>query len=175
MELSMLSLIWTLQTQLQLHIMALLTLEPCYAGEQCSCLQVELSIIPTRLKLTSSFLQSILSWMVESLNHVIPQNLFSELGKTHESLLHLNKELNHMESCLLWKTAQTCRLSFGLTQAVGDQEPNTLDYPGCPSLLWQQITGLYLSEHNSSERCSNTRVCESGHWPGRDAMQWAAV
>lgn len=89
--------------------------------------------------------------------------------------LHLNKELNHMESCLLWKTAQTCRLSFGLTQAVGDQEPNSLDYPGCPSLLWQQIMGLYLSEHNSSERCSNTRVCESGHWPGRDAMQWAAV
>lgn len=137
MELSMLSLIWTLQTQLQLHIMALLTLEPCYAGEQCSCLQVELSIIPTRLKLTSSFLQSTLSWMVESLNHVNPQKLILRAWQDTWITLHLNKELNHMESCLLWNTAQTCRLSFGLTQAVGDQEPK---HPGLSRLPLSSVT-----------------------------------
>lgn len=37
------------------------------------------------------------------------------------ALLHLNEELNYVESCLLWNTAWSHRLSFGLAQA--DPEP----------------------------------------------------
>lgn len=151
--------------------MPILTLGPSYVGKQYSCLQVELkSINPTRLGFSWSASQASKPWFRtvqlvcpgaaasssvqihpstdawESLAHVLPQNAYYQSLARYEYMdpvLHLNEGLTHLESWLAWITAQTHRqahlcyyTSYRLLWA-----PSTLDYPGYPIPLLQQITG----------------------------------
>lgn len=86
----------------------------------------------------------------ESLNHVLPQNAYYQSFARYEYMdpvLHMDPEWRINPSGILTSMdhstdTQTDRLNFGLTQAIGDHEP---EYPGLsstdsvPSTEWQQV------------------------------------
>lgn len=85
------------------------------------------------------------------------------------ALLHLNEELNHVESCLLWNTGQSHRLSFGLTQA--DHEPKLWIIQGAPLFCDSRYWAAVISTQQQRVLLEHTWMCESQDWPGSDAMQ----